>query len=168
MKYILYSAIIGFLAVSCNSNSSSDTPDLRLPTAADTLDSTRQNMPASLTRQAVMFQGHDIRATGNEPFWMLHLIKDSALFQLIELQEYRQLLPEPVLNTPDSVRYLLHTVDDILDILITNNPCTDDMSGFKRRFTATVHIKRKTSEITYRGCADYISEYSKAPDGHGK
>lgn len=159
MRFLILSVCALITMASCNGGE--DTPELRLPTASDTLDSTRQNLPKSVTSQAVMFQGHDVRATGNEPFWMLELTQDSAVFKLIDMQEYHQVLPQPVVNTPDSLRYLLHTVDDILDILITNKPCIDDMSGFKKRFTATVLIKRKTSEITYHGCADYISEYDK-------
>lgn len=158
MRYLILLFFAGIFAISCNNSAD---PDLQLPTRSDTLDSARQNKPSSATTDAIMFDGHDVRVTGNEPFWMVELTKDSVVFTLVENQEYRQLIPVPTVNTRDSVRYLVHTVDDVLDILITNQPCTDNMSGFKKRFTGHVHIKRKTSEIDYHGCGDYLSEYSR-------
>lgn len=161
-KYLFFLTAISVMAVSCNS---ADEPELQLPTASDSLDSSRQNLPTTVIKNAVMFEENEVRATGNEPFWNLDLSRDSVVFQLLEIQEYRELLPEPMINTKDSLRYQVHTVDDVLDILITNKPCTDDMSGFKKRFTAEVHIQRKTNEITYKGCADYMSEYGKGMEG---
>lgn len=103
-----------------------------------------------------------IRATGNEPFWTVELSGDSATFGRLGFPTYKTLLPAANLNTKDSLRYLLTFKEYLfLDVLMVNIPCTDDMSGYQKRFTTSVMITEDGIRTALRGCADYLSQYKK-------
>lgn len=108
---------------------------------------------------AVMFKGSAVRATGNEPSWMLELKNDSASFMMLAGPSFDIPLSQPLTNNTDSLRYLLHSDEYTLEVLFTNEPCIDDMSGYRKRFTTTVLLRHEEEENIYRGCADYLSEY---------
>jgi uncharacterized membrane protein len=153
------------LIISCSSPHSSSTSDKE---GRDSLtEKMIQNSKVPVSDQPVMFGGNPIRATGNEPFWMLELKSDTAIFKLLGGAEYHELLPKPALNTTDSLKYLLELKDGTtLNILIINHPCIDNMSGFKKRFTAVVTSDQKGTDSNYEGCADFLSEYSKVMEGN--
>ena len=103
-----------------------------------------------------------IRATGNEPFWMVELSVDSATFGRMGYPTYNTLLPAANLNTKDSLGYLIRFKENLfLDVLMVNTPCTDDMSGFQKRFTTTVIMTEDDTKTELHGCADYLFQYKK-------
>lgn len=108
-----------------------------------------------------MFKEDSIRATGNEPFWLLELNKDSIHFKLMSGFEFRELLPTPTINSKDSLQYDFKTGPSSVTVLFQNKECTDDMSGFRSPFTVSMTFTGPDNTQNYNGCGDYLSAFNK-------
>lgn len=109
----------------------------------------------------VMFREGNVRATGNEPFWMLELKNDSLQFKLMSGFEFRELLPAPTVNTKDSLQYNFKTGPATVAVLFQNQECIDNMSGFKSPFTVSVDFTGPDNTQHFNGCGDYLSAFDK-------
>lgn len=116
----------------------------------------------SRDKKETFLAGKDVRATGNEPFWMLEIKNDSVLFSKMGHPGHTAILPSPVVNTTDTLIYYIPVIGDMkLNVTFVNQSCIDDMSGFKKRFITIVTAEDDTGETIYKGCTDYLSEYNK-------
>ncbi len=157
---VRFSCIFIFMCIlSCNSTRNG-------PGREKDIDSTNlrvlKNKSAPVTEKSIlMFKEQDIRAAGNEPFWMLEIKNDSLQFRLLGKSEFSKPLPSPVVNTMDSVAYQLQLHDTLLTVSFKNKKCADNMSGFESPFIARVIFKIGDLSTEYKGCADYLSAFSK-------
>lgn len=147
------------LLLACASQNNADSQS----GTADTIETDTVAIPDSVYKkpQVVMFGDTKIRATGNEPFWLLELNKDSVHFKLMDGFEFTELLPMPAINTNDSLQYQFQTGPAEVTVLILNKPCVDGMSGFKSPFTVNIKFTGPDNTQRYNGCGDYLSAYNK-------
>ena len=101
-------------------------------------------------------RGVDFRASGNEPGWNLEIDEDDETLLVMNYGETRvsfpPLRPE---SDPSSGRttYRWETESHPLTVMIEDEPCRDDMSGWP--FEATVRLTFDGQE--YRGCGRWLS-----------
>ncbi|ABA57020.1 membrane protein-like protein [Nitrosococcus oceani ATCC 19707] len=93
------------------------------------------------------------RATGNEPGWIMEIIKKGEIHLLMDYGKTRIPLPEMNPTTSgESTIYETKTGTHRLRILITPGTCIDSMSG--EQFQAQVILK--LADKTYRGCGHFL------------
>lgn len=153
----LFAFAVFFFA--CTSQNSTETK----VNSTDSIETDTVAIPDSVIEKpgVVMFKESDVRATGNEPFWMIELKKDSVHFKLIGGFEFTQLLPPPQINTKDSLQYNFQAAAAEVTVLVQDKVCTDGMSGFKSPFTVKVNFTGPDNTQTYKGCGDYVSAFDK-------
>jgi heat shock protein HslJ/uncharacterized membrane protein len=107
--------------------------------------------------------GIDFTARGNEPFWSLDIdldkqIKFTSMTDIAELNT-------PIVSgkkTDDGKSTVYHSIIEAgeIKITITDNPCSDNMSG--EQFTHTVKIQAKHSTdnqfTEFSGCGKYLMD----------
>ncbi len=108
-------------------------------------------IPKEKSWQAAKLRGVDFRALGQEPGWMLEITKGK---QMQYIGRYGQdtvttPVPNPKKESSGSrTIYETRTNSHLLKVTITDEPCTDSMSGFRFPSTVTVTVDGET----YRGC----------------
>ncbi len=155
---LLYIPVILIALVSCTSQQQDQKTSLMSSGIEN--DSINTETTSAQSDKVIMFKEEGIRATGNEPFWMVEVRSDSVFFNALGGSEFSAPLPQPEINDADSLRYSMTVPDGRMNVLFINSPCVDNMSGFKKKFTTQVSLTRYGKEDTYHGCADYISEYN--------
>lgn len=151
--------IYSCVALSCNSQQNTE---LKASTT-DSIETDTVQIPDSVfeTKTVNMFREQEVRATGNEPFWMLEIKEDSVHFKLMGGFEFRERLPVAMTNNADSLAYKFQTGSAKISLIFLNKQCIDGMSGFKSPFEVILTLTDHDSTTQYSGCADYISEYTK-------
>lgn len=104
---------------------------------------------------AAQIRDVDFRALGQEPGWFIEL-KEGGKTQYVGNYGKDSIMvatPDPQVDK-ESQRtvYRLQTDEQTLELIITNRPCTDSMSGHKFPQTASVTI----GDETYQGCGRYL------------
>lgn len=108
-----------------------------------------QTIPQEKSWQAARIRGVDFRALGQEPGWYLE-IKDGE--QIRYVGNYGQdtvitPVPDPQAEQQGTV-YQAETENHELEVVISDEFCTDSMSGFDFPYTVSVAIDGET----YQGC----------------
>jgi uncharacterized membrane protein len=112
---------------------------------------TCHSIPQERSWAAAQLRGVDFRALGQEPGWYLEITKNK---QITYIGNYGRdtvttPTPKPEINQQGKLTvYRYQTENHTLEIVITDSPCTDVMSGFS--FPSTVEIT--VDGETYRGC----------------
>ncbi len=104
------------------------------------------------------------KASGNEPFWGLEITE--ANFRFTSLSEgfeaFNAPYTEPIRAMDANVK-MYHSVPELgeLKIHITQQPCSDDMSGKENKYKVTVELKRAIDKDfkTFKGCGNYVTDY---------
>ena len=121
-------------------------------------------LPASNIYRAKRREGIDFTATGNEPGWVLDVDFDSVMyFKSINGDSISFPIPEAKENGKEQT-FEANTEAGTLKISITEEPCTDDMSG--EAFTHTVSVV--TDKQEFQGCGRYITHDVMAYEGQWK
>lgn len=108
-----------------------------------------QTIPQEKSWQAAKLRGVDFRALGQEPGWHLE-IKDEEQIKYVGNYGQDTLItpvPDPQ-KEQQRIIYRAKTEDHELNIEITDQSCTDSMSGFEFPSTVSVTINGET----YKGC----------------
>jgi heat shock protein HslJ/uncharacterized membrane protein len=103
--------------------------------------------------------GIDIMATGNEPFWWLEIDEQkNTWFGIIGGDTVDASTPQakPLKDAKGS-NYKLQTKNGVLDVIIYDKKCVNDMSGESLPKTVKVTFNNKT----YNGCGRLLAAYSK-------
>ena len=100
-------------------------------------------------------RGVTFRATGNEPGWILEIVRGGETTLVTDYGEsrYRFATPEPEMSG-DRIFYESHSEPVNIVIELARTPCRDGMSGFP--FQATVRISVDGKD--YRGCGNWIPQ----------
>lgn len=163
-KYFLFVVTVSVLTAAC---ARKIVPNAKGEPAGNLSHSGADGFTKSSLSHPQMFGDNKVRATGNEPFWILELRKDSLLFNVLGGDTYLEPLSPPRVDNQDSLIYKIVTTNGTaLDILVANKACIDNMSGFQKRFSVSVSVIRPDKTTTYAGCADYLSEYHKVMEVH--
>ncbi len=121
-------------------------------------------LPASNIYRAKRREGIDFTATGNEPGWVLDVDFDSVMyFKSINSDS----ISFPVADIKENGKEQTFEADTeagLFKISITEEPCTDDMSG--EAFTHTVSVV--TDKQEFQGCGRYITHDAMAYEGQWK
>lgn len=99
--------------------------------------------------------GSNFKATGNEPFWMVNITKDSIKFEPMDGEKISAALPVAVQTDSGKV---YETESGNLKVTILKAKCQDNMSG--ELFSHQVLLTFKTTDMeeaeTHRGCGEYL------------
>lgn len=157
--------ICGMVISACISQTGTDTNSGTADT--DETETVEQQGPGSHPTAVLMFRESSVRATGNEPFWMLEVKNDSIHFKLMSGFEFNEILPAPAINTEDSLQYNFKSGPATVSVLFQNKECVDNMSGFKSPFTVSVDLAGSDNTQHYNGCGDYLSAFNKVREQEG-
>lgn len=101
------------------------------------------------------------KADGTEPFWGLTISEKEIILKTMEdtlIAPYQA----PIKAMDSNVKLYKCNTDNLeMNIQITQNECTNDMSGKKSPYTVTINYKRKSELETkqIKGCGEYITDY---------
>jgi putative lipoprotein len=116
---------------------------------------TCQSDPKEKAWAAAQIRGVDFRALGQEPGWFIE-IKEGGKTQYVGnygKDSIAVATPDPQINEElQRTVYRPQTDERTLELIITNRPCTDSMSGHKFPQTVSVTIDNET----YQGCGRYL------------
>lgn len=110
-----------------------------------------QQIPQEKSWQAAKLRGVDFRALGQEPGWHLDISKGDQITYIGNYGEdtISASTPAPSIDSKDGrTTYKVQTDADTLIVEITEEPCTDPMSGFS--FPQTVVVTAGSQN--YSGC----------------
>ncbi len=127
----------------------------------------RDDAPAEPDRSAnflykLWSEGVDFYARGNEPFWSLDMDFDRQ-FRFSAMNDMNLSTP-PAENLPASdagtIRFQVKTESAELLVSLSNQPCTDSMSGQRFDYAVDVQVKRPADQNyrQFKGCGDYIPD----------
>lgn len=158
----IFSGFCFLLIISCNNGSTESTQVINDSVAANKTDNTQVEIHSGndTAKAAVMFRGKEFQATGNEPFWLLKIQRDSLLFKLIDGYEYHEPLTVPVFNNNDSVKYIVQAEEGMLTLIVYNKECIDGMSGFKSPYTTEIYFTGPDNTQAYHGCGDHLEAFN--------
>jgi uncharacterized membrane protein len=90
---------------------------------------------------------------GNEPFWTLHLYKDSLLWKTLERETitFERVAIDAKNNNSKTIT-ATHAIHQSLTVEILTQSCKDSMSGELFEFSATVTWQGNT----FSGCAKWV------------
>lgn len=145
-----------------NSSGQSTTNDSSSSAATAILDTVSNQQNAQWNDQRV--RGVDFLAMGNEPFWSLEIDFD-------KIMRFKSMTQVDSINTPipkadqaqdaPVTRYRAQTEGGELIVTISQQECTDNMSG--EEFAYSVNIRVKTGKMTdfedFSGCGLYLGDY---------
>ena len=125
--------------------------EARLEIDSSTHDNCINNRAKAVWAHAKL-NGVDFRAVGNEPSWILEIIKgESIVFADFyeKVNKYKFNRPEPEINKAErKTVFKTRNKHHSLIVSITGIPCQDTMSGEKFEFGVTVELDEKT----FSGC----------------
>lgn len=109
-----------------------------------------KSIPQEKSWAAARIRGVDFRAIGQEPGWLLEITKRKQIKYIGNYGEDTLVTqyPKPRTDRPQRTIYNTETGGHSLQVEITNEPCTDGMSGFGFPATVTVTLDGET----YKGC----------------
>jgi heat shock protein HslJ len=111
---------------------------------------------------ALRQKGVDFLATGNEPFWSVEMnMKGSIKFtSLSEPDLFEVPVPKPEYPVDGSiVRYFSNTEAGMIDLVIQQMPCTDNMSGAVSPAFVTVKVRIGEREaLNLEGCGRFLGD----------
>jgi len=108
-------------------------------------------IPKEKSWQAAKIRGVDFRAMGQEPGWILEITKGKQMQYIGRYGQDTLITPAPMPqhDTEKGVTvYESHTNAHSLTVKVTEQSCTDSMSGSRFPSTVTVTVDGET----YRGC----------------
>ena len=118
---------------------------------------TCKTVPREKSWQAARIRGVDFRALGQEPGWHLE-ISDGGQMKYVGNYGNDSLTvatPEQSsANSKGTKVFEVQSKSHSISVEITDEPCTDSMSGFKFPSTVTVTVDSET----YRGCGRALSD----------
>lgn len=105
--------------------------------------------------------GIDFVGIGNEPSWSLDVDFDNIMrFKALAGDSVNTPVPEPQVTGKEE-KYVAETEAGSLEVSITEEPCTDNMSGEQFSHTVSVVISGKE----YQGCGRYLMSDDMAYEG---
>jgi uncharacterized membrane protein len=150
-KHFTPTFLLGFicsslLAISCNDPQKADTTETRNDTTVTT--------PA--TDSSVVSGVVDFRATGNEPFWLLEIANHGNLkFQMLGGDSLEVPTPQRVrINDSLATSYRVQTSSGLLNVMVYDKMCINDMSGDTLPKTVEVRL----NDQKYKGCGRFLRE----------
>lgn len=107
-------------------------------------------IPKEKSWQAAKIRGVDFRALGQEPGWYLEITRGKQIRYIGNYGKDTLVtpVPKPQKTQQGQTVYKAQSEGQSLKVVITNEPCTDSMSGFQFPSTVTVTVDGKT----YQGC----------------
>lgn len=112
-----------------------------------------------------MFEnGIDFIARGNEPFWNLQIDFDKDI-KFISLTDISEFIVPPVKGEKNEdgkvITYSSITEAGEIIITVSENTCSDNMSGEEFSHTVSVKIKRKSDDnfTEFSGCGKFLMDY---------
>jgi putative lipoprotein len=88
-------------------------------------------------------------ARGNEPFWSVEIDREQMLLRQPDEPAPSKYSVQETQDAEGSVTYRGASGDKALEITVTNNPCSDSMSGEYFAYTADLNLQGRV----LRGCA---------------
>lgn len=116
---------------------------------------TCESNPKEKAWAAAQIRGVDFRALGQEPGWFIELKEDDKTRYVGNYgkDSITVVTPDPEINEElQRTVYRLQAREQVLELIISNMPCTDSMSGHKFPQTVSVTIDGET----YQGCGRYL------------
>lgn len=111
---------------------------------------------------ALRKKGVDFVATGNEPFWAIELdFEGNIKFTSLSQPEFFEVpLPKPEYPAGESiVRYFSNNEAGMIDLVIQQMPCVDNMSGAESPTFVTVKVRVGESEaLNLEGCGRFLGD----------
>ncbi|MEQ9440703.1 MAG: META domain-containing protein [Cyclobacteriaceae bacterium] len=162
--------ILAMLSITLMACTSSQPDGSSSSEANDSLLSTSSNIPDTMStesnahRNDQRVRGVDFLALGNEPFWSLEIDFDSMMHfkSMTQVDSIHTAVPEASQAQDAPVtRYRAETEDGELTVTISQQTCSDAMSG--EEFPYSVRIRAKTGEMDdfeeFSGCGLYLGDY---------
>lgn len=111
---------------------------------------------------ALRKKGVDFVATGNEPFWAIELDYEGTIkFTSLSQPEFFEVpVPKPEYPAGVSiVRYFSNTEAGMIDLVIQQMPCVDNMSGAESPAFVTVKVRLGENEaLNIEGCGRFLGD----------
>ncbi|PSJ43812.1 hypothetical protein C7H85_16345 [Zobellella endophytica] len=102
-------------------------------------------------REDARLRGVTLRATGNEPGWLLEVSEGRQIRFSYNYGENQLLLPDPE-TLADDAGYRAASTDHRLEVEVRHESCQDDMSGEAFPYRVTVTL----DDQPYRGCGSRL------------
>lgn len=157
MRSIFILLTVCLLSLSCNDGKT------KTSTPTESVDSTAVKTTAPVTTTELQRKDFDsyFKATGTEPFWSLSISDKGIKLKTIN-DSILTPHTEPIKAQDANVKlYKLETERAAMTIEITQNACTNAMSGKSFPYSVTVDYKigRASEFTTIKGCGQYFSDY---------
>ncbi len=105
--------------------------------------------PADAAGCATGVPAYRVQARGNEPFWAIEIREDRMLLRQVGQATPLEFKMDETLGAEGTVTYGGASGGHSLELTITNNPCSDSMSGDYFAYTAEARLDGRT----LNGCA---------------
>lgn len=101
----------------------------------------------------------DFRATGNEPFWLLEIAAKGHLkFQMLGGDSLEVPAPQGIrINDSLATSYRVQTSSGLLNVMVYDKMCINDMSGDTLPKTVEVRLR----DQKYKGCGRFLQDKDK-------
>ncbi len=99
------------------------------------------------------------RAHGTEPFWMLEISKNGIKMTTPEDSTFFPPVDAVQAMDANVKNYKTKHADNDLNILISQTPCTNKMTGVETLYSVHITSKSQKKPMDLKGCGEYITDY---------
>lgn len=161
MKKIVFALTALFLFSNCLEKKKETPSEPEAQPVVTSVDTMKKEIKRTIEPLAFEPNGSYFKANGTEPFWDLTLYENRV--ELKTMEDTILTPPSEAIKAQDGniSMYRIQTEATQMDIIISQKPCTNAMSGEEFPYTVTVSYKSTGGDetVVYEGCGSYVTDY---------